>query len=97
MATTLPPDQYGKKEDEMVGLHNMPLIDTPWSWISDHWHTYQDGPCADDEYYFVKCVGHVGVVRAPTECKKLHDDFIECSQRLKTVCLHFAVYLTVYL
>jgi len=95
MSTTMPPDEHGSKEDELVGLHNLPIVDTPWSWMSDHWWTHQDGPCADDEYYFVKCVGHVGVARAPVECKKLHDDFVECAYRLRTVRLQFT-YCTVF-
>jgi len=87
MATGMPPDEHGKKDHEMLGLHNMPIIETPWSWVTDHWYTYQGGACADDEYWFTKCVGRVGVVRAPTECKQLHDDFMECAFRWKTVCL----------
>jgi len=86
MATVQPADEYGNKPNEMVGVHNMPLIETPWSWVSDHWMTWQGGPCGEDEYYFMKCVGHVGVKRAPVECKKLHDDFMECAFRMKTVC-----------
>lgn len=93
MATCLPPDEDGTKKDEMIGLHSMPLIETPWSWVTDQWWTYQLGPCADDEYYFTKCVGHVGVRRAPVECKQLHDDFIECAHRFKTVCLCSTFYL----
>jgi len=95
MATDQPPNEHGKKEWEMVGIHNMPLIETPWSWYTDHWWSYQSGPCADDEYYFIKCVGHVGVQRAPAECKQLHDDFIECVYRFKTVCLKCFVVLIV--
>jgi len=95
MATDQPPNEHGKKEREMVGIHNMPLIETPWSWYTDHWWSYQSGPCADDEYYFIKCVGHVGVQRAPAECKQLHDDFIECVYRFKTVCLKCFVVLIV--
>ena len=90
MATLQPPDEHGSTEYEMVGVHNMPLIEKPWSWISDHQWTFQDGPCADSEYYFMKCVGHVGVHRAPTECKKLREDFVQCAFRLRTVCVYFA-------
>ena len=92
MATCQPPGHDGTKDDEMVGLHNAPIIETPWSRVSDQWWSYQMGPCADDEYYFIKCVGHVGVRRAPVECKQLHDDFVECAHRYKTVCL-FVHYL----
>jgi len=91
MATCQPPNAHGKKEYELVGLHNLPIVETPWSWVSDHWWTFQKGACADDEYYFMKCVGHVGVARAPTECKQLHDDFIECVFQYKTVCLYFGI------
>jgi len=87
MATIMPPDENGNKDHELTGLHNMPIIETPWSWVSDHWWTFQSGKCAQDEYYFLKCVGHVGVARAPTECKQLHDDFVECVFRFKTVCV----------
>ena len=97
MSTTQPPDEYGKKENEMDGFHNFPIIDTPWSWYSDHWWTYQDGKCADDEYYFVKCVGHVGVKRAPVECKKLHDDFVECAFRLRTVRLQIICLIHIFI
>jgi len=87
MATTQCPDEYGKKDNEWIGLHGMPIFETPWTWMTDHWWTHQLGPCADDEYWFNKCVGHVGVTRAPAECKQLHDDFIECVYRYKTVRL----------
>jgi len=93
MSTTMTPDEHGSKENELIGLHNMPIIETPWTWVTDHWYTYQGGPCAEDEYWFTKCVGHVGVQRAPTECKKLHDDFVECAFRFKTVLVK---YFTLY-
>jgi len=92
MATCQPPDEYGNKDDEMIGMHSFPIFETPWTWVSDHWWTWQTGPCADDEYYFMKCVGHVGVRRAPEECKKLHDDFIECAFRYKTVCFYVSIF-----
>jgi len=61
MATIMPPDENGNKDPELSGLHNMPIIETPWSWVSDHLWTFQSGKCPQDEYYFMKCVGHVGV------------------------------------
>ena len=89
MTTCSAPDHHGKKDEELVGLHNLPIIDTPWSWVTDHWWTYQDGHCADQEYYFVKCVGRAGLARARVECKQLHDDFVQCAFRYKSVCSLF--------
>jgi NADH dehydrogenase (ubiquinone) Fe-S protein 5 len=63
----------------------MPIIDLPFSRLTEHWFTWQNGICADAEMDFALCAGRVGAMRAPVDCKKYHDDFVECAYRIKTL------------
>lgn len=61
-----------------------PVIDTPFTRISEHWLTQQGGPCGDYELDYSRCAARVGGLRAATECRKFLDDFLECRGKFKT-------------
>ena len=63
----------------------MPIIQTPYSRMTEHWFTWQNGPCADAEMDFALCAGRVGVHNVEKACKQYHDDFVECAYRIKTL------------
>jgi hypothetical protein len=83
MSTTQAPDADGIKRTEMT--HQLPLIDSPFARYASHWVSWQRGDCADTEMNFARCVSRVGVLKAEVDCKKYHDDFMECAYRIKTV------------
>jgi len=85
MSTTQAPDGDGVKRTELT--HQLPYIDSPFARYSSHWISWQRGDCADAEMDFARCVSRVGVLRAEVDCKKYHDDFMECAYRVKTVRL----------
>ena len=83
MSTTQAPTLDGTPKNECLG--RLPIIETPYTRLTEHWFTWQGGPCADAELDFMMCSARVGAKLAETECKKYHDDFIECAYRIKTV------------
>jgi NADH dehydrogenase (ubiquinone) Fe-S protein 5 len=82
MATTQAPHWDGTKTKEVLG--HLPIIETPYSRITEHWFTWQASPCADAEMDFALCAGRVGAYNTASACKQYHDDFIECAYRIKT-------------
>lgn len=83
MSTTQAPTLDGTKKNEVIG--RMPLFESPYSRLTEHWFTWQRGPCADAEMDFTLCAARVGMKRVEKECKQYHDDFVECAYKLKTV------------
>jgi len=82
MSTTQAPTRDGSKKWEVVG--HMPIMDGPFSRMTEHWLTWQAGVCADAEMDFVLCAGRVGQKNVERVCKQYHDDFMECAYRTKT-------------
>jgi len=83
MATSQAPGNDLKKRHEVIG--KMPIIETPYSRVSEHWWTFQGGPCADAEMDFALCSARVGVNNAASVCKQYHDDLMECAYRVRTL------------
>jgi len=82
MATTQAPGNDPEKKHEVLG--HMPFIESPYARITEHWWTFQAGPCADAEMDFALCSARVGVNNTARVCKQYHDDFMECAYRIKT-------------
>jgi len=82
MATTQAPGNDPEKKHEILG--HMPIIESPYSRISEHWWTFQGAYCADAEMDFALCSARVGIHNTAKVCKQYHDDFMECAYRVKT-------------
>lgn len=63
----------------------MPLLYTSFTRATGPWFSWQNGVCADYEYEWTLCASRVNFKDAATVCKKLHDDFIECAYKVKSV------------
>jgi len=61
-----------------------PVIDTPFTRVTEHWLTQQGGVCQDYEMDYSRCAARVGGMRAVTECRKFLEDFMECRSKIKT-------------
>jgi len=84
MSTTQAPARDGSKDKKWEVQGHMPIIETPYSRMSEHWFTWQSGYCADAEMDFAMCAGRVGQRNVERMCKQYHDDFMECAYRTKT-------------
>jgi len=84
MATTQAPTSSDPNVKEEC-LGHMPIIDSPFARVTEHWWTFQGGPCADAEMDLALCSERVGVRNTAKVCKQYHDDFMECAYRIKTL------------
>lgn len=76
-----------RKRGEGMTVVDMPLLDTPWSRISEKYGGLQNSHCRDLEMDYLRCYGLLGVHMADRNpiCQKYMDDFMECSFGNKTV------------
>ncbi|KAK2192779.1 hypothetical protein NP493_23g06009 [Ridgeia piscesae] len=70
---------------EPGNLRELPMFNTPFTRFTEHWFTFQKGPCADFEIDYVRCASAVGMHRAEKECRNYLDDFLECAWGIKAV------------
>lgn len=73
------------KHPEMMRIHDLPVINTPFTRMCETWGTNQSGVCAAYELDFIRCAERVGARRMDNECRKLYYDFQECRFKQKSV------------
>lgn len=78
----MPKDERGPTT---VEIHDLPIIDLPFTRLTEHWFTHQYGPCKDFQMDYVRCAGRVGAKHETTKCKEYLDDWMECAFKVKTV------------
>lgn len=62
----------------------LPVIETPFTRLTESWMTHQGSACRDYEMDYIRCQARVGRLRAETECRKFIEDFMECRWKVKT-------------
>ena len=74
---------------------DFPFYYTPFTNLTDHWGSFQKGPCAGLEMDYARCSGAVGHKRSVTECSKYWEDLMECALGKKRVSICIKLYLHV--
>ncbi len=78
-------------EDAYFKIAQLPIMEGPFTRISDHMWTYQSSLCRDWEMDYMRCAGRVGLQQSEKKCSKLLDDWEECLFRRKQVILNVII------
>ena len=78
-----------REANPISSIGNFPVIDTPFSRLTEHWFTFQSSNCKEMELDWARCAARCGIERSRSECSKYFEDLNECSLRAKHVSIQY--------